>query len=166
MLLREGTCTADHGQEVPLSALHQGSPQHLPPPCPGLCCLQLSLPAALSLAPGLFPASAHRAQLSPCVPSSALQPLSVCRQEQTAPPKPEGKGELMLVSSAACWGGKALAQLPHQPPCDAFSISAPALTCTAEFPWPPSGATEKWQQRFRQAQSQAVNPCHEHMDRA
>ena len=67
----------------------------------------------------------------------------------------------MLVSSAACWGGKALAQLPHQPPCDAFSISAPALTCTAEFLLKPGRAREKWQQRFWQAQSQAGNPCHE-----
>ena len=156
-------CMAQLGGDPspPLKVYPQHSSTAPDPLCLYLTSLELSLPAALSLAPWLFPASCHRAQLSPCVPSSALQPLSVCRQEQTAPPKPEGKGELMLVSSAACWGGKALAQLPHQPPCDAFSISAPALTCTAEFPLPPSGATEKWQQRFRQAQSQALNPCHE-----
>ena len=54
-----------------------------PPPCPGLCCLQLSLPAALSLAPGLFPASAHRAQLSPCVPAlPCSRSLSAHRHEQ------------------------------------------------------------------------------------
>jgi len=41
--------------------------------------LELSLPGAVFLVPRLFPASAHRPHVSPCVPSSALQPPRVCR---------------------------------------------------------------------------------------
>ena len=66
-----------------------------------LCCLQLCLPGAVSLAPHLFAASAQRPHLSPCAPSSALQPLRVCRGYKAGHRNPAETGEVMLVLSVA-----------------------------------------------------------------
>ena len=72
--LARGEGTAGDGRELCESPLPQSFWEQLPlPACPCLCCLELSLPGALSLSPGLLPLSAHRPHPTRSVLSSALQ---------------------------------------------------------------------------------------------
>ena len=136
---REAMCTAGMAVRCPFSSPSPCSQHSSLPPCPCLCCLQLSLPAAASLSPRTLP-GAHRyitdavCTALPCQPLLAHGNLSVCRCQGSGHTHPGDTGHRAMVICMDAGAIKKFAARPGNSQCDSIGVSVSSLKSQTPFP--------------------------------